>query len=92
MKAIHALCGEYSEEDIYTNMDESGLCWRRGPSSGLFTQSRPGVKKDKSRFTLVVCTNSTALIGFLCGLFIEAVGGYWRSNKPAWMDSLFMRE
>lgn len=59
MKAIHTLCGEYSEEDIYTNMDESGLCWRTGPSSGLFTQSRPRVKKDKSRFTLVVCTNST---------------------------------
>lgn len=39
-------------------MDESGLCWRRGPSSRLFTQSCPGIKKDKSRITLVVRTNS----------------------------------
>ena len=34
------------EEAIY-NMDETGLFWRKGPSSGLMTQSRPGVKKDK---------------------------------------------
>ena len=41
---IHPLRGEYSE-DIH-NVDERGLCWRRGPSSGLFTQSRPGVKES----------------------------------------------
>lgn len=69
------------------------------------SQSRPGVKKDKSRITLVVCTNSTGSdrlpLWFIWNakrphslrhLNIEALGGYWRSNKPAWIDSLFMRE
>lgn len=104
MKTLRTLCGEYQEDDIY-NMDETGLFWRQTPSSGLATQSRPGIKKDKSRITLVVCVNCTGsdrlplwMIGnakvprSLCGLNIEALGGVWKSNKTSWMNSLVMRE
>jgi hypothetical protein len=48
MKAIQTLCGEYPEDDVY-NMDESGLFWRMAVSTGVSTQSMPGVKKNKSK-------------------------------------------
>lgn len=86
-------------------MDETGLFWRQAPSSGLATQSRPGIRKDKARITLVICVNSTGsdrlpiwMIGHaktprsLRGLNIEALGGVWKSNKKSWMTSLIMRE
>lgn len=86
-------------------MDETGLFWRRGPSSGLMTQPQPGIKKEKSRITIVACKNCTGFdrlpIWFignakrphsLRGLNISALGGYWRSNKKAWMTSPLMRE
>jgi hypothetical protein len=58
IRVIQTLSGEYEEENIY-NMDESGLFWRQAPSSGLASSSRPRVKKDKSRISLVACTNYT---------------------------------
>jgi hypothetical protein len=58
MRAIQTLCGEYQEEDIY-NMDETGLFWRQIPSAGLSTENRPGIKKDKTRISVVCCTNFT---------------------------------
>lgn len=86
-------------------MDETGLFWRQTPSSGLATQLRPGMKKDKAWITLVVSVNSTGsdrlpiwIIGnaktqrSLRGLNIEALGGVWKSNKKSWMNSLIMRD
>ena len=58
MRSLRTLAGEYQEEDIY-NMDETGLFWRMTPSRGLATTSRPGLKKDKTRVSIVVCRNAT---------------------------------
>jgi hypothetical protein len=58
MRVIRILCGEYAEEDIY-NMDETGLWWKQGPSAGLATRARPGVKQEKSWISLVCCCNYT---------------------------------
>ena len=58
MQGLQTVAGEYEEEDIY-NMDESGLFWRMMPSQGLSSQSQPGLKKDKSRISLVFSTNAT---------------------------------
>lgn len=104
MKAVQTLAGEYEEDNIY-NMDETGLFWRQAPSSGLSTQNRPGIKKDKSRITLVACANSTGsdrlpvwFIGnaktprSLHGLNIRALGGIWQANKKAWMTTIIMKE
>lgn len=104
MKAVQTLAGEYEEDNIY-NMDETGLFWRQAPSSGLSTQNRPGIKKDKSRITLVACVNSTGsdrlpiwFIGTaetprsLRGLNIGALGGVWRANKKALMTSIIMSQ
>ena len=41
------------------NMDETGLYWRRAISKGLTTAKLPGAKKDKSRISLVLCSNAT---------------------------------
>lgn len=104
MKGLRTICGEFLEDDIY-NMDETGLFWRQSPTSGLATENRPGVKKDKSRITLVACVNCTGsdrvplwIIGqakvphSLRGVNIPALGGAWHSNKKAWMTSAIMKD
>jgi DDE superfamily endonuclease len=102
MRAVQTLCGEYAEDNIY-NMDETGLFWRRGPNSGLSSEPKAGVKKDKSRITLTVCTNMTGAhrlplwaIGTakkpraLKGVNLEALGLRWSANKKAWMNTIVM--
>ena len=104
MKSIQTLCREFLEEDIY-NMDETGLFWRQSPTSGLATENQSGIRKNKSRITLVACMNCTGSDQFplwiigqakvphsLHGVNIQALSGVWRSNKEAWMTSLIMRE
>jgi hypothetical protein len=58
MKGLQTLAGEFQEEDIY-NMDETGLYWRMTPSCGLATRSQPGLKKDKTQISIVLCVNAT---------------------------------
>jgi hypothetical protein len=45
-------------------MDETGLFWRMTPSRGLSSQARLKIKKDKTRITIVVCTNVIRLDQF----------------------------
>jgi DDE superfamily endonuclease/Fission yeast centromere protein N-terminal domain/Tc5 transposase DNA-binding domain len=104
MGLIRTLCGEYPDVDVY-NMDESGLFYRRGINAGLATEVRPGLKKDKSRISIGLCTNATGtdrlpplFIGHakqpraLRGINIQALGGWWRHNQKAWMTTLIMVE
>ena len=102
MKALRTLAGEYNEEDIY-NIDETGLFWRMTPSRGLSIQPRAGLKKDKSRISLVVCTNAIGsdklpiwCIGkhktprALWNISVSTMGGEWRWNKKAWMNTVII--
>lgn len=104
MKAIHTIAGQYSEDDIY-NMDETGLFWRMPPSQSLSSFNRPGIKKDKSRVSIICCLNASGtdrlpiwVIGkarvprALRNVNICAIGAEWRWNKKAWMDQIIMRE
>jgi DDE superfamily endonuclease/Fission yeast centromere protein N-terminal domain/Tc5 transposase DNA-binding domain len=104
MVSLRTLAGEYNEEDIY-NMDETGLYWRNMPSRGLASQSRPGMKKDKSRISLVLAVNTTGsdrlpiwIIGkyrtprALRNISISTMGGQWRWNPKAWMNTAIMIE
>lgn len=104
MRAIQTLCGEFLEEQIF-NMDETGLFWKQSPSSGLSSERRPGVKKDKNRITLVCCSNYTGsrrmplwIIGkarqprALRSVNLTALGIQYRGNKKAWMVTLLMVE
>ncbi|RDW84504.1 hypothetical protein BP6252_02094 [Coleophoma cylindrospora] len=104
MKGLQTVAGEYNEEDIY-NMDETGLYWRMLVSRGLLSQSRPSLKKDKARISLALCTNATGtdrlpvwIIGkaktprALKNVCISSMGGRWRWNKKAWMNSVIMSE
>lgn len=105
IRAIQALCEEYQEGDIYS-MGESGLFWRRGPSSGLTTPLEQENTEGESRVTLVVCTNCTGTDRFplwiigaaaeqprsLCGLNIPALGGEWRCNNKALMSSIITKD
>jgi len=104
MRAIQTLCGEYEEADIF-NMDETGLFWKQAPSKGLSTTNRPGVKKDKSRISIICCTNFTGtermplwLIGksqkprALKNVNSTALGFVWRANAKAWNNTMLMAE
>jgi DDE superfamily endonuclease/Fission yeast centromere protein N-terminal domain/Tc5 transposase DNA-binding domain len=104
MRSIRTLCGEYKEEDIY-NMDTTGLFWRYSPSSGLSSQPQAGIKKDKARITLTLCTNFTGsdrlpvwIIGkaqqphALRSVNLAALNIVWRANQKAWMNQIIMIE
>lgn len=104
MRSLRTLAGEYAEENIY-NMDETGLYWRMVPSRGLTTSVQAGVKKDKSRITVVLCVNSNGtdrfpvwLIGnaktprALRGVSVPTMGGEWRWNRKAWMNTEVMKD
>lgn len=82
MKVLRTLCGEYQEDDIY-NMDETGLFWRQAPNAGLAIQSRPGIKKDKLRITLVLFVNSTGSDR----LPIWIIGQTKRPRSLLWIES-----
>ena len=86
-------------------MDESGLFWKMLPSRGLLSQSRPGLKKNKDRVSLCFCTNATGsdwlpiwIIGkykkprALKNVSIQIMGGKWRWNSKAWVNTAIMGE
>ena len=102
MRAIRTLAGSYEEKDIY-NMDETGLFWKMMPARGLSSISLPGVKKDKTRITLVFCVNADGSDRFpiwfigkarepraLRNINVRAMGGEWRWNSKAWMNTELM--
>lgn len=102
MKSLQTVAKEYEEENVY-NMDETGLFWKIVPSRGLLSQSPPGVKKDKSRVSLAIYVNATGsdllpiwIIGkyktsrALQGIRVATMGGGWRWNKRAWMNTEVM--
>jgi hypothetical protein len=86
-------------------MDETGLFWRQAPSSGLATERRAGIKKDKARITAMLCSNMTGsyrlplwLIGkalkprALRKVNLKALNTCWRGNKKAWVNTTVMIE
>lgn len=52
MEAIRLKIEEYDLKDIY-NMDETGLYWKMLPDTTLATEQMSGVKKEKSRISIV---------------------------------------
>ena len=58
MGAIRKTGEKYKMEDI-TNMDKTGLYWRKALDEKLSTHPTMGLEKNKSRIFLVFCTNST---------------------------------
>lgn len=104
MKAIRTIAGQYNEDDIY-NMDETGLFWRMPPSQSLSSVNRPGIRKDKTRISMICCVNASGtdrlpiwVIGkahkprALRNINISAIGIRWQWNKNAWMNQIIMRE
>jgi hypothetical protein len=86
-------------------MDETGLFWRMLLSRGLLSQSRPGLRKEKARVSIALCVNATGtdrlpvwIIGkakvprALKNVSIVSMGGRWRSNQKAWMNTSIMCE
>jgi hypothetical protein len=104
MKGIQLIILQYKEEDCY-NMDETGLYWKMTPSRGLMILVVPSVKKEKARVTLTFCTNATGSDRFIPWIIgtaktprslrnvnVSAMGGEWRWNKKAWMNTTIMSE
>ncbi|CAD6889536.1 unnamed protein product [Tilletia caries] len=55
--ALKALLAKYKSSDVF-NADETGLYWRAPPKRGLVKGESSGVKKDKSRITVLFCVNA----------------------------------
>jgi hypothetical protein len=55
MSQIRVIKAQYSATDTY-NMDETGLCWKKLPNSGLTTSSS-GKKLNKTRIAANICCN-----------------------------------
>lgn len=103
MTTIHDEVRYYNERDIF-NMDETGLFWRLAPSTGLSSQRRGGIKKDKARISLALCCNANGtermppfVIGkariphALRGVNMSTLGVRWHSNSNAWMTGPIMK-
>jgi DDE superfamily endonuclease/Fission yeast centromere protein N-terminal domain/Tc5 transposase DNA-binding domain len=104
MNTVRALAAQFEPRNIY-NMDETGLFWKMMPSTGLSSSNRPGLKRDKTRITVVCCCNATGddrvplwLIGkaavprALRSVNLHALNVHWRHNKKAWMTGTIMVE
>ncbi|KAI1007383.1 hypothetical protein K3495_g839 [Podosphaera aphanis] len=95
---------EYNAEQIY-NMTETVLFWRMTPSSNYSSQSSVNIEIEKSRISLIVCTNATGTdrIPIWCigkhksppslhNINVSTMGGEWRSNTRARMCKSIMSE
>ena len=98
------MANDYDPSNIY-NMDETGLYWRKSPSNGLASRDRPGLKKNKTRVSIVFCINARGhdrlhlwVIGnaktprALKNQSLDTMGVVWRWNKKAWMTGAIMSE
>lgn len=99
MVRLRTIAGSYNLDDIY-NMDETGLFWRMTPKTGLATQPRRGIKKEKSRITVILCTNGSGTDKFPlwiigkhkkphCFRYFDprSMGCEWKYNPKAWATS-----
>lgn len=80
---------ELSSEQIY-NMDETGLFWRSLPQKTLATsdEKKPsGVKEDKQRITVLVCSNATGTHKCMLLVVGKSVNPHplKNGNKKAWV-------
>jgi hypothetical protein len=104
MDLLRTICRAFLAPYMY-NMDETGLYWRWAICKGLATASLPGVKKDKARISMALCSNGTGTdklplwtIGkskmphALRGVNIEALGLRWRASAKAWMTADIMAD
>jgi hypothetical protein len=104
MGRIGQLCAAAGPANTY-NMDETGLFWRMGPATTLASETRPGMKPDKSRISLALTTNAAGddnlpiwAIGkakqprALRGFPFGAHDIVWRYNTKAWMTGAIMAE
>src|SRR6185436_11404055 len=75
------------------------------PSRGLSVTQQPGIKKDRARILLMICTNFTGseklpiwMIGkakkprALAKVNIQSLGGVWRWNTKAWANTDIIKE
>jgi hypothetical protein len=75
------------------------------PSRGLLSQSIPGIRKEKARISVILCTNATGedriqpwFIGkakkprALRGVDILGIGGVWKYNSKAWNTTIVIVE
>ena len=99
MPALKQLLQQYQPQDIF-NADETGLFYNSPPNRTIGSSSVAGLKKDKTRFSILFACNSTGTEK-LEPLFIghyqqprpfkkqtpDQLGIQYYNNKTAWMTS-----
>lgn len=56
-RALQELIDLYALRDVF-NMDECALFFAQAPARDICTPTKPGVKRDNTRITLLVCANA----------------------------------
>ena len=95
---LRGLVREFGEENMY-NADETGLCYRRSPTTTIGPGPLPGKKKAKERVTVLLCCNVSGtdrvppfVIGrsnrprSFGGATNDELGFDYASHTRAWMD------
>jgi hypothetical protein len=104
LPSLRKLIAEYAPKDVY-NMDETGLFYRMAPSRTIAQRQIEGSKKDKTRITVALTSNTTG-DDKLPPLFIghakqpcafkrqtgKALGFDYSYNSKAWMTGIIFRE
>ena len=111
VEAIHSelpvyqqIVAQYDPDDVF-NMDETGLFYCMAPDRTIAARQICGLKKDKTRITIVLCANSDGTEKrdlFFIGHSEkprafkkkrgEHYGFYYRWNKKAWMTTILFQE
>ncbi|KAE9037421.1 hypothetical protein PR002_g6579 [Phytophthora rubi] len=101
---IQQVTDTYARQDIY-NVDETGLCYAMVPTRSICTYKMRGVKKKKTRLTLVVTANadgSNALSILYLGhakkprcfnkKLAKSLVFNYKANTKAWMTRVIFQE
>ncbi|KAE9042025.1 hypothetical protein PR003_g6223 [Phytophthora rubi] len=104
LQQIQQVTDMYAPQDIY-NMDETGLCYAMAPTRSICTNKMRGVKKKKTRLTLVMTANadgSNALPILYLGhakkprcfnkKSAKSLGFNYKANTKAWMTRVIFQE
>ncbi|KAI0994891.1 hypothetical protein K3495_g13288 [Podosphaera aphanis] len=97
LPALKALLSGYASRDIF-NVDETGLFYRISPDQNISARQTEGMKKDKTRITILFCANADGSEKFP-PLFLgksqgprsfgkkkaDEYGLEYQFNKKAWM-------
>ncbi|GMF26654.1 unnamed protein product [Phytophthora fragariaefolia] len=104
LQSLQKVTDLYSPSDVY-NMDETGLCYAMTPVRSICSKNMRGVKKNKTRITLALTSNTDGsdtlpilLLGRAAkprcfgGRTPAECGFHYKNSSKAWMNGAVYRD